>query len=278
MLDELSRGAREITTRPERSPSVRNAVSAHQVRGYRLPHNGATATDWNHFLELAVQLGDFRASVVLAALVAEVPLGRSLKLHTKTFAERTLKRLAGSQQRVHEALVRLAGLGLVSLMVHRAHSTTVTVAPDGLCLLFAQQLEVPRAACAADPERFVRVLHGLRSHPDALVLVALASVTGDDSSTELAHLAATLEGCMDRFKVHRALKRLAGLGLVQLQAVPRVGTRVVLDQGAFGELLAQPLPDVRYLAPGALDALSALVDAAPVDLPVDQSVPEAALP
>jgi hypothetical protein len=56
---------------------------------------------------------------------------------------------------------------------------------------------------------------------------------------------------MDRHRGRRALYRLADRGLVSLAPKDRSGLSIALNAGAAAELLARPLPNLRYLRPDA---------------------------
>jgi len=195
---------------------------------------------------LANALQRFEDTALVSALAA---LGGADEAVRTTEGALEAQHLAGQLSRVavHRTIQRLKEGGLISTSVYPNTRTTITLSAQKLegFLVGASELD-PVAA-----ERLVRLLHALRDYDEALVLAGMLALADEFSEFSVPRILESVEGRVDRFRVHRALKRLAKAGLVELTAVPRQGTSVVLVAPAVAEVMARPLPAVPYLSPTA---------------------------
>ena len=99
-------------------------------------------------------------------------------------------------------------------------------------------------------ELFIAIQHRLRDYDEATVLSLLVALGAADEplrSSERSLAEIYLMGLLDRDRVRRATTRLGQRGLIASRVHPKTYTEYRVSVEALHTLLAQPLPDARYL-------------------------------
>lgn len=205
------------------------------------------------FAAVVDKLQSFDQAALFCGLVAEGAHSRPFKTSVKNFVRFSLHEAIAQPRRLQRAAEKLSAQGFVDLAVHPNTRTTFTVPSTVLdeMLDAAEAVEaIPERAEGA--KRLGSVMHQLLDYDDALVLCRLLDLPADElPSLKTSKLIEPLGQLMDRFRARRALYRLADRGLVSLAPKDRSGLSIALNAGAAAELLARPLPNLRYLRPDA---------------------------
>lgn len=97
---------------------------------------------------------------------------------------------------------------------------------------------------------FIRLTHALCDYDEALVLAALAALGATEQpvrSSVRSMADIYLAQALNLQQVHRATARLVKRGLLAVRVYPKTYTEYTIQVDALRALLAQPLPNARFL-------------------------------
>jgi hypothetical protein len=97
---------------------------------------------------------------------------------------------------------------------------------------------------------FIRLTHVLRDYDEALVLAALAALGATEQpvrSSVRSMADIYLAKALNPRQLHRATARLVTRGLLAVRVYPKTYTEYTVQVDALRALLAQPLPNARFL-------------------------------
>lgn len=201
------------------------------------------------FLAIANRRQSFVEASLLCALLELGAADKPTETTSGNLRHRNLPEDVFPKSTLHRVSVRLASAGVLSICAQRNTRTTYTVVADWL----DQTLAIEGLDWDLDKDhRLVVAMHQLHDYDDAMVLCRLLDLPADRLSVlKMSELIEPFGALMDRHRGRRALYRLADRGLVSLAPKDRSGLSIALNAGAAAELLARPLPNLRYLRPDA---------------------------
>ncbi|RTL45586.1 MAG: hypothetical protein EKK53_05980 [Burkholderiales bacterium] len=203
------------------------------------------------FVTVANRRRSFAEAALLCALIAE----GAAEQPTKTTSGALLRRClppSFNKKLLQRAAKKLADEGLVSASVLPNTRTTYTVATAVLDDALNNSAVEASSEQVAPLARLTAVLHQFGDYDEAVLLCRLLEIPAADlPQLSLSAVIEPFAMWMDRFRAHRVLKRLAARGFVTLESKPRAGVQISLAADAAAELLARPLPNLRYLRPDA---------------------------